>query len=337
MSITSPHRLPALALLSLGALAACDDPPTYPACGSEPLAESEMEDLVTSTAYVAGTYVEEGRSTNVALFSFFYTLAMNGIDFAAPGFELEPPTDGTFWLRNGDARIGLRLAWAEDGEGHAAGDPLLRDLMDQDSWVADVDVELEGGELVWSFEPGPLWELIDGEIEVVDDDPLHATVRFSVRADLITAAIVTEQDYSGFIAPWEEATFHYRLASVPERISDIAARYDEAGFGLEFDETRFVAPHVDLVQEFSESSFLATREGDKVHFGGSYTASVAIGGRQLYHHGALSSRTNNRVDFACDPEGSDRVGRLTLATSRRQGRYENLDGDGFNVYFKPLR
>ncbi len=326
--------LPLLASLSTGCTVGLDEAPadeeqrTYTLCGDE-MTQREMADFVNGNLVILARYSEDGQSKSDAITSLVVSMVLNGIDFSNLGSARPSFEDGHYALQTGDSELGFELIAAGDFADVAAGEIIPHNVFAVDSYArnihANVDASTFPPTVSVTYEPGPLAELVDGEIEV-DAQSLDVSLR--VRADLLDIQLDASTVYESV---WvQEDALAIQMTTTQVNLADLAGDLEDAGFGFSYDGTAYDSPREEMTQEFSDSEFLTLRkDSGNYKWEGTYRSTVTKAALQMHQSGFVSNDGGNFTEYYCDGELTQFAGVAEHHDSLRGGWFVFPNGERF--------
>lgn len=327
---------PAAGTLSLAAtlLGACTEhdpgPPPVTVC-DEAMSQADFRVFLDGNLVIVGELDEEGSSSAEALGDLVLSLVLSGIDFGNLGSATPSFTDGRYTLTTGDASVGFTLQLVEDFEGFTAGEIIPHNIFVLDSFAQNVEVRVDATVVppvaTVSYDEGPLFGLVDGEIEV-SDDLTSASIRLRVRTDLIAIAASSSNRYADVWQPGD--TLQFEMATPAVALDDFTGDLEAAGVGFSYTGTHYDDPTTALAQTFDRADFSAVRlEAGTYAWDGTYDSTVEKDDVTLYQSGVASTIQANYTDYFCDASRSQRIGRAEHDESLAGGAFVFEDGTRF--------
>lgn len=311
---------------------ACDLPRSEGMCGDRVSAE-ELLLMLNGAVVAAGDQIEDGVSVYELLVGVVISMLYNGIDWnqlddLSVDFD---PSDGSYVLESGASRVGFRLSWARDFDTFTAGDPIDLNVFDLDSYVRGISVDVGGTvanpRVSYDFDEGPLFDLIEGSVDIEGRDPRSLKVKAKLHADALAIELfsVGRRRFDGDI-PWTrglvKTTFDYEthMASNPISIPDVVDQLEGGGFAIDLANTVFEReywvfdePIYRTRDVFETTDFAIKSDADGAFFEGTYQGAHEVEARvldvvftgALYHEGLLSNRQQNHTTFYCNAARDD--------------------------------
>src|SRR5262249_41642298 len=155
-------------------------------CG-EIIGHTEMVRFLDGNLVVIAAQMQKGVSLGEIASGLVVGLVLNGIDFANLAYE-PSFSEGRYELTNGDAALGFELFFAKDFAAHATGETIVQNVFSVSSYVTNVrlvGIDPSTGEPNVDYQPGPLFDLIDGAIGFDTSDPFNVSVKIRIRTDVI--------------------------------------------------------------------------------------------------------------------------------------------------------
>lgn len=317
---------------------------SYEICGQSMTAD-ERDQLFQGVAFIAAGHRQYGFIPADAAVAFAVALIKNGIDFGALGSGRPDFVDGAYVFRNGDAMIGVRFLLTQDVGKWKAGTVLSHDILTPESFFSGLRLETK---VNWSlthpsldasveFVPGPLFDLVRGDIKFNGVVPTKAKLR--LRTDAIAIELVTRQSYS-FAAPHERDELSIVLNSTPITLDALEAALSGEGLGLVMSGTHFYAESYHLDQLFTTATFRIGEvgEGTTKHraISGPYEAVLKAKELPLYQVGWAHTIEGNWADFYCDAEHRQLAGHAEHNWELTGGTFHFPDGSAFDYRLQTI-
>jgi hypothetical protein len=335
MRIQSSIVLSFTLLMSCGGLSTGQSAQGISVCG-DVMHAGAANDFLVGSAVIVARQQQQGLDTTQVAVGFALGLVLNGIDFSALGSGRPAFVNDEYVFENGDAKIGLRLSFAEDVGPYTKGQAITHDLLDIKAFIRDVDVDVSSRGASYNFEPGPLFELIDGDVSIEGRDPRTLKFSLALKPHLISVEIVTEQSY-GLTPPRDQDVFVQHLDTLPVRLSDLKALTEGEGWGLEFTDSSYDSKYYELQQTFTKAPFRLIKVGtDAWSIEGNYEATLLKKSMSIYLRGAASTTDGNTTDYYCDESRSIFMGQAVHDEDLRGGVYTAQDGSTFEYGLRDL-
>lgn len=307
-----------------------DEPEPVTVCDGE-LSHADFRAFLDGNLVIVGELDDEGSSSAELLGGLVVSLVANGIDFGNLGDTRPSFSDGRYELASDDARLGFELYFADAFEGFAAGDVVPHSIFDLDSFAQNVEIQIDASQLppvaTVSYDEGPLFGLVDGEIEV-SDDLTSASVKLRIRTDLLDIAVSASNLRTDVWSPGD--SLQLEMATTTLGLEALAGDLEQAGVGFSYTGTHYENPEKELTQTFDLAEFMAQRlENGNYAWNGSYEATVAKGGVTLHQSGVATTLGGNYTDYFCDSSRTVVVGRANHDDSLERGVFVFEDGTEF--------
>lgn len=336
MSWLQRSLCPAFALSLVIGCTSEDDPddPVLRVCEAE-LTTSEFAEFLDGNLVIVAAYTEQGSSAGEMLGGLFVGLVFNGLDFANLGSTVPTFQDGAYTLTNGTTELGFTLYWAEDWQDHTAGAPIEYNLFDPDSYITNLSVsniDIVRGTVEVDYDEGPLFDLVDGEVEIDPSNPLDVSFRVRLRTDLIAFDAFSSKAYMG-MPPRDADELQIMMRTTQASLTGVVDQFRAGGFGFSYDGTAYDSVYYDIDQVFDSSTFLITQDDDGSWFWqGDYQSTVTKGGQTLYQSGTVSNLDENTTAYFCDAGRTARIGVARHRLDLAGGTFEFDGSDDTVVY-----
>src|SRR5690606_36040141 len=148
-----------------------EDPADAPivVCDGE-MSQSDFRAFLDGNLVLVGELDGEGSSSAELLGELVRSLVTSGIDFGNLGSATPSFSGGRYMLTTGDASLAFELYVAQPFEQFAAGDIIPHDIFVLDTFATNVEVQIDATQVppvaTLTYDEGPLFGLVDGEIEV---------------------------------------------------------------------------------------------------------------------------------------------------------------------------
>ncbi len=340
LSAAAPEELEACArgvegdcaLRGDAAIVACELPPSTAMCGDSVSVE-ELLLMLNGAVVAAAEQIDDGVSVYELFGGVIVGMLYNGIDWNQLD-DLEVDFDaetGSYMIESGASRVGFRLYWARDFDGHSTGEPIPHNVFALTSYVSGIDVDIGGSianpRIEYDYDEGPLFGLIDGGVEISGRDPRSLRIFTALHAD----AIAVELDSLGrrrfeLPVPWAlglvTTKFDYEthILSTRTPVPDLHAALQGGGFALDLAGTVFARDYYVLEtlvygtrDHFEATDFAIKKDDDGAFFEGEYTGRREVSAQvlgfdyegSLHSRGLLSNRQQNWTEFFCDTARTD--------------------------------
>ncbi|MFH0902711.1 MAG: hypothetical protein V2A73_18930 [Pseudomonadota bacterium] len=302
---------------------------TYSLC-QRTMTKQAVREIFNGDLVMVDTYAEAGYSSSFIITQLVLSIVLNGIDFDTLDsytYSFEEDT-GYYVLGDGATRIGFRLLFAKDWKEFAAGDPIPYDFFDEKSWVTDVDVEMNGLDVELSYTPGPLYELVDGNVSITGDLD-DVDIAFDVKTDFLAFDVNSKQSYQGSSECNRADTLTINMTTTPVTFLELAEKVEEGGFGISYKGTIYDSPTFGIDQEFTDAPILMKRNGERWHWEGTYRSTVSKDGESVFQKGFISNIAQNTTEYYCDENVTEYIGIARHALDRESGVFEFADGTEF--------
>lgn len=299
---------------------------SYALCGGE-LSHGQVVDIFNGNLVFVGSYSENGYSSSELIAGLVLSIVLNGIDFAnLADYTFTFDDDlGFYVMGDGDTQVGFYLTFAGDYGDFVDGDPIPYNFFDYESWVTNVQVDLDGMDLVFDYDPGPLHDLVDGEVDF-DGDLNGFSVEFDIKTHLVAFEVESSQTYPGSW-PWNaDDRLTLEMATTRAVFDDFVDQLEGGGYGLDYAGTFYDSVLFDLEQEFSEALFLMQHQGNDWYWEGDYMSQVDKHGMSLYQLGFVSNIEQNTTEYYCDEARTDYIGVARHDLDLEGGVFEFADG-----------
>jgi hypothetical protein len=286
-------------------------PVIYDLCGGT-MNEASFVELMEGNLFLAGGYFEAGADAGLLTGALVYMLVVNGIDFSNLAYTPEFD-DGIYRLTNGDSELGFTFFYAEAFGGGVAGEVVPHNVFDVSSYVRNleiVDFDPLTGEVTVDYDEGPLYELVDGEIDIDHSGGLDLEVRVRIHAELLDFEAFSAGTRAGS-PPREDDTLRLELRTTRAGLLDVHNQIRAGEFGLSFDGTRYDSAYFGVTQELTDALVLITdAAGDGVDhtLEGGYKSDIVSDGLPVFQTGFVSNVEANTTEYHCDAERSDYIG-----------------------------
>lgn len=281
----------------------------YDLCGAT-VSHTEMMRFLDGNLVVVASHVEQGVGAGQIVGGLVAGLVLNGIDFS--NLDYEPAfSDGRYELTNGDAYVGVTLYFAEDFGPHAAGDVIPYNVFDVSSYVKDFEItsfDPFSGDVGFDFEEGPLYGLIEGDVDFDIDNPTSISIRVRIRTDLVAFEAKSEKTYFG-MPPRMDDELRVVMTTTHARLDEVYAQFLGEGYGFSYTGTTYDSPFFGIEQELTDSLFLMKRdEGGGWFWEGDYESDVTKSPLTMYQSGFVSNLEGNYTEYYCDAALTTRAG-----------------------------
>jgi hypothetical protein len=325
-------------LAAMVALAGCYDafePPPgsgseelrYQLCGTE-TTRSELVTFLDGNLVIVASHREHGVSAGAIAGGLVLGLVLNGIDFSNLAYQASF-SNGEYQIDNGDASLGFTLFFAEDFGAHAAGEVIPYNLFDIDSYLQNIEVvglDPVSGTVTVDYDHGPLYDLIDGEVDIDADNPLDLSFRVRIRADLIAFEAESQRTYNGR-APREQDELRVVMTTTRAPLLEVYEQFLAGGYGFQYTGTQYDSVYYGIDQELTDALFLMTSDGDGGwYWRGDYRSTVIKRDQTMYQSGFTSNLEQNYTEYYCDAARGERAGAAEHALDLTGGEFVFEDG-----------
>ena len=309
--------------------------PKIAMCGVD-VSDSEISYLLHGSAFFASQQAEEGTSIYRFLVNTLVNMLVRGISFSdlrSAKFPFDRET-GTYSMDTGRSTIGVKLTFSEDWGDFSAGDPIPNNVFNPRSYVRNVDIDL--GSLTnprfeITYDRGPLFDLIDGEIEFDGRSLSSLSAKVKVKAHLISFELesISRKTFELPDSLWlpmftTEYSWELFQRTSPIVVTEFTEALRDGRFKIDWSESHlnqkfqlFDKTYLESDDTFSEAVFTLSEDDEGGMISGDYRSHHkakfnALGIKregELYTDGFLSSREANYTEFFCDDDLSEPWGR----------------------------
>jgi hypothetical protein len=300
------------------------EPRMVTVCGEE-MEATEFAEFLDGNLVIVAALAKDGSSKSRAIADLALMLAINGIDFSNLDSAHADFEDGRYSLNTGESKLGFELYFAGDFGAWSTGDIVPHNVFALASYARNIEARLDSTGVVVTYDPGPLHDLVQGEIEF-DGNSLSARVR--VRGDLLDIEIDSGSRYTGV---WESSDdLWLQMTTTRINVAGLAGDLEDAGFGFSYDATHYRAPTSGLEQRFHDSEFLTVRlDNGNYNWQGDYRAWIEKGGHRMHQSGWATNQGGNYTEYYCDDVLTHRVGTAEHDDSLGGGVFVFEDGTRF--------
>ena len=327
--------------------------PKVALCGIE-VSRNEISYLLHGSAFFASQQAEEGTSVYAFLVNTLVNMLVQGITFSdlnQAKFPFDRET-GTYSMETGRSSLSMKLTFAEDWKDFNAGDPIPNNVFNPRSYIRNVDIDLgslRNPRFDVTYDPGPLFDLIEGDIDFDGRTPSSISAKLKVKAHLIrfeleSISIKTFELPDSLLLPiftteysWEffQRTPPIVVTEFMEALRDGRFKVDSSGSHLNQKFQFFNKTFLESDDTFSEAIFTLYEDEEGGIIEGNYQSLHkakfnALGIEregELFTDGYLSSRAGNFTEFYCDEERSELWGRADHNLELTGGVLTMQDGD----------
>ncbi len=277
---------------------------------------------------VVAAFDQEGYSGAEIAGSLVLSIVGNGLDFNDLS-SYRPEFDaGRYRLTNGASHLGFSLYFVDAFGPYAAGDPIPFNVFDPSSFVTDVRVAVDVGKyppISYSYKPGPLYDLVDGEVAISGGSVDALDIRVRIHADRVAFEVDSQSTIAGQ-EPRADDRLTVRMKTLRAPLDEVYAQFLSGGYGFSYDGTRYDSAYYGIDQTLSGSAFLMKKDETGWFWTGKYDASVTKGDATFYQEGFVSNREQNTTAYFCAPTHADRVGVAWHRLDLLGGRFVFEDG-----------
>lgn len=281
----------------------------YAVCAND-FGHADMVKFLDGNLVVVARHVGHGVGKGEIAGGLVLGLVLNGIDFSDLDYEARF-ADGTYELTNGDESLGVRFYFESAFGEYAAGDIVPYNLFDPESFVENfrvTNVDLLSGRVTVDYDQGPLWDLVDGDVDIDTDDPTDVSVRVRIHAEMLAFEAFSEGTIYGR-PPRQEDELHVVMTTTRAPLLDVYDQFLAGEYGFRYTGTSYDSVYYGIDQEFTDSLFLMGSDGDdRWTWSGDYRSTVTKGDMTLYQNGFVSNLDRNTTEYYCDEELAERAG-----------------------------
>jgi len=314
------------------------EPETIYNFGGEQMSHSELVHFLNGNMVIVGKYSEKGYSSADLITGLILSIVFNGLRFSnLDDYEVDfDKQTGFYSLGDGDTYIGFYLYFAEDFGEFVAGDLIPYNIFNYESFITDVRIDIDGWDVSFNYDPGPLYDLVDGKVSIRGSSLSNLSVDVDIHTQAISFVIESHKNYVGSF-PWNwNDQLSLCMTTTKATFQDIADQIESGGFGISYAGTMYTSALYGIEQEFTEALFLMKHDGDAWYWEGSYRSDVNKSGRELYQKGFVSNVEQNTTEYYCDKGLTDYVGIMRHDLDLRGGVFEFADGTTVNFGLSPF-
>jgi hypothetical protein len=283
-------------------------------CDKE-MSEVAFAEFLHGNLVIVGALAEDGSSKSRAIADLVIMLALNGIDFSSLDAAHASFDGGRYSLETGESVLAFELTFAGDFGAWAAGDVVPHNVFALSSYARNIEVHVGANGVTVTYDPGPLHDLVQGEIEI---DGISLSARVRIRGDLLDIEVDSGSRYENVWSQRDDLWLQMKSTRV--NVAALAGDLEDAGFGFSYDDTHYRAPSLELEQRFHDSEFRTIRLANgKYDWQGSYRAWVEKDDRRMHQSGWATNQGGNYTEYYCDEALTRRVGTAEHDDSLRGG------------------
>ena len=295
-------------------------------CGID-VGRTEISYLLHGSAFFASQQYEEGISVYDFLANTLITMLVRGITFTnlnEASFPFDRET-GTYSMETGRSAINLKLSFAENWGDYNAGDPIPNNVFNPRSYIRNIDIDFgsfTNPRLNITYDEGPLFDLIDGEIEFDGNDISSLSAKVKVKANLIVFELesISRKNFvllDLLLLPMFTTEYTWELfqRTPPTVVTSLDDAIKDGSFYIDWSDSQinqkfqFLGEtYLESEDSFSEAVFTLAEDNIGGLVEGTYKSKhsavfSALGlerNGELYTSGSISSRELNFTEFFCD-------------------------------------
>ncbi len=272
-------------------------------CGRTTSAK-ELADVAAGDLATAHAMRNYGANAAELVLGLMHNLTTRGLDFAKISshriaFRAE---SNEYVLTTGDGgTLAFTLSLAESLGALKAGEKLPVNFFARESYLRGVK---KGAKGEVDYDAGPLFELIDGEVEFGGGST--EDYRFMLRSGLVRFELVAETSF----VEAGGGEFRLRLETAKAlTLTELARRLDEGGVELAYDASTYVDEARGHEEIIDRAPFTMRRDDSGWLWEGSYDATIHRNGDIRYVRATTSGRQQSYAELFCD------LGRKTKAAT----------------------
>jgi hypothetical protein len=315
----------------------CGSEAQYSVCAND-FDKSEMVEFLNGNLVVVAGHVEHGASKGRMVGGLVFGLVLNGVDFSNLDYEARF-ANGSYEITNGDESLGFRLYFAASFGEYAAGEQVPYSVFDPESFVENLrvtNIDVANGRASYDYDEGPLYGLVDGELDVDVDDLAGVHVRLKIRAEMLAFEAFSEGTYRGR-SPRDADELRVVMTTTRAPLLDVYNRFLAGEYGFRYTGTTYDSSYYGIDQEFTDSIFLMGNDGnDGWTWTGEYASTVRKDGLTLYQRGFVSNLDQNYTEYYCDDVLAERAGVARHALDLQGGTFVLEDGSTLSYGLAPF-
>lgn len=303
------------------------DTRTYGLCGST-LNHAQFLQFFNGNLVFVAEHSEDGKSASEAIGSLVASVVVNGLDFAELASYDLSFSDGDYTLGANGKGYTFSLYFAEAFGSFAAGDKIPYNVFDYESYVTDVEITLLPTPS-YDFEEGPLFALVDGEVEFDGTTLASLKPSFKVHTDKIAFEMNSKADRHGQ-EPRQDDVIHLSMTTTRATLTEVNEQFEAGGYGMSYTGTNYVSTYFGIDQTITGGTFFMKKDAAGFYWEGEYTASVTKDAVTYYQKGLASTRVQNQTEYYCDEAMEGLAGTALHDLDLKGGTYTFRDGTTFS-------
>lgn len=297
--------------------------PTYMIGGKE-LKRSEWLRHLSGTLVMVSSYRDKG-ATSADLLDEVVDMFTAGLDFSKAASYRPTFADGVYHLDRNGTDLGFSLYFAKDFAGFRAGDLIPYNLFDYHSYLQNVTLSVSLTGVNYTYDQGPLFKLIDGNVTLSGLSLSGLNVAFKVDPSYLSFKVASKEVYHGQ-PPRGDDTLTLQVATGLTSFVAFDEQVKGGGFKLVYDGTAYESSTFKLLQTFSRSEQVLKQDSEGAFWEGTYQAHVVRDALSYHLQGLVSNRAANYTAFFVDEALSQPIGTASHDPGLTGGTFTFTDG-----------
>lgn len=298
--------------------------PTY-RIGGKDIKRSEWLRHLSGNLVLVNSYRDRGVSSAELLDEVVDMFLANGLDFSKLASYQPTFANGVYQLNHNGTGLGFSLYFAKDFAGFKAGDLVPHNLFDHQSFIRNVNVSVDLSGIHYTYDRGPLFDLIDGDVSLSGQSLSGIKVAFKLDSSYLAFKVSSQNVYHGQ-PPRTEDTLTLKMATGQTGFGSFDEQVKNGGFKLVFDGTAYDSPTFKLQQTFTKSEQVLKEDAQGGYWEGTYQAHVVRETLDYHLKGFVSNRAANYTAFYGDEALTQPIGTASHDLELKGGTFTFADG-----------
>ena len=302
----------------------CNEESSYTICGKT-LNKCDFLEIMNGNLVFVSEFSNKGESSAELAGDMVDSLILNGLDFEKLSEYDINFGDGVYSYSKDGTGISFTLFFNEDFGDFKTGDIIPYNIFSYKTFIDGIKLKISFDGIEYSYNHGPLYDLIDGEISVDGDSIFGFEVSTKLDTDKIAFIVNSKNNYYGGEG-YSDDVLTLSMTTLLSGIEDVHNKIQDEGYGFSYDDTIYDSSYFKVRQEFFDSEFLMVKDQLGWFWEGVYESSVIKEDTTLYLTGFTSNRERNHSEYYCDEEHTEYIGKAEEALDLNSGVFTFEDG-----------